>query len=153
MEEEKIKAKTAFDAATQSHHLEIIKAAIPYINNSEQRVISVYVKASELAETISLFRRPNTNIGITAQGSGNGGSMMDMLNDIKAVCTAREQEAVNMFINFFNAYEMYRTYNQTFGDGDSQSQNNSSNMFDSIKGMLSPEQQQMFDTYSSMLNT
>lgn len=153
MEEEKIKAKTAFDAATQSHHLEIIKAAIPYINNSEQRVISVYVKASELIETATMFRRPDTNIGITAQGSGSSGSMMDMLNDIKAVCTAREQEAVNMFINFFNAYQMYRTYNQTFGDEDSQSQTNSSNMFDNLKGMLTPEQQQMFDTYSTMLNT
>lgn len=153
MEEERNKAKTAFDAATQSHHLEIIKAAIPYINNSEQRVISVYVKASELAETITLFGSPNANIGITAQGSGNGGGMLEMLNDIKAVCTTKEQEAVNMVINFFNAYQMYHSYSQAFGDEEYTSQSNSSNMFDNLKGMLTPEQQSMFDTYSSMLNT
>lgn len=153
MEEEKINAKTAFDAATQPHHVEIIKAAIPYINTSEQRVFSVFVKASELAETISVFQRPNANIGITAQGAPKG-NMMDMLNDIKAVCTNREQDTINMIINFFNAYQMYRSYNQSFGGGDENaSQPNTSNMFDNFKDLLSPEQRQMFDTYSMMMNT
>lgn len=152
MAEDNIKAKTAFDAATQSHHLEIIKAAIPYINTSEQRVISVYVKASELVETMTIFRRPETNIGITAQGNG-GGSMLDMLNDIKAVCTNKEQETINMIINFFNAYQMYHTYNQAFGDNEDMSQPNSSSVLDNLKELLTPEQQQMFDTYSGIFNT
>lgn len=151
MEEETIKAKTAFDAATQSHHLEIIKAAIPYINNSEQRVISVYVKASELAETMEIFRKPEASIGITAQGS-EGASVMDMLNDIKAVCTSKEQETINMMINFSNAFQMYQSYSQTFGDSGME-QPNSSNMLDGLKGLLTPDQQKMFETYSVMFNT
>lgn len=151
MEEDNIKAKTAFDAATHTHYLEIIKAAIPYIGSSGQRVVSMYVKASELAETMTMFSRPDS--GITAQGSGGGGSMLDMLNDIKAVCTNKEQESINMIINFFNAYQIFGNYNQTFGNVESMSQPNSSNLFDNLKDLLTPEQQKMFDTYSMMFNT
>jgi hypothetical protein len=157
MEEETTNTKTAFDAAIQNHQLEIIKAAIPYINTSEQKVISVYVKATELMDTISIFQKPNNSIGICSQENGNG-SPLDMLNDIKAVCTNTEKEAINMIVNFLNAFQLYNTYKSTFGaDGDifanSLDGNSANNMFDTLKELLTPEQQKMFDTFSIMFNT
>ncbi|WP_099468426.1 hypothetical protein [Konateibacter massiliensis] len=151
MANENTGARTIFDSATQSHQLEIIKAAIPYINNSGQRAMSVFVKASELAETVSLFQRPDAGIGITAQSEGSK-NPMDMLNDIKAVCTGKEQETVNMIINYFNAFQLYRTYHRDFG-GDNVSQPNSGNAFQSMKELLTPDQQKMFETYSLMFNS
>lgn len=153
MAEESNHAKTAFDEATQQHQLEIIKAAIPYINTSEQKVISIYVKVSELADTIKIFQKPKADIGICSQGE-NSGSMLDMLNDIKSVCTNTEQETINMIINYFNAFQMYRTYQQSCdNDENDTSQPNSSNMFENLKGLLTPEQQQMFETYNVMFNS
>lgn len=157
MEEETANTKTAFDAAIQKHQLEIIKAAIPYINSSEQKMISVYVKASELVDTISIFQKPDNSISICSQENGNG-SPLDMLNDIKAVCTNTEKESINMIINFLNAFQLYDTYKSTFGDDENIFANafggdSPTNIFDTFKELLSPEQQQMFDTFSVMFNT
>ncbi len=157
MEEEYSKTKTAFDAAIQIHQLEIIKAAIPYINASEQKLISVYVKASELVDTITIFQKPEASVGICSLGDKKG-SLLDMLNDIKAVCTNTEKETVNMLINFLNAFQLYNTYKDTFGDNENifanaLGGNSSSNMFDTLKDLLTPEQQKMFETYSVMFNS
>lgn len=157
MEEETANTKTAFDAAIQNHQLEIIKAAIPYINTTEQRMISVYVKASELMDTISIFQKPNNSISICSQETGSG-SPLDMLNDIKAVCTNTEKETINMIVNFLNAFQLYNTYKDAFGADDTifanaLGGNSSTNMFDTLKELLTPEQQQMFDTFSIMFNS
>lgn len=157
MEEENAKTKTAFDAAIQIHQLEIIKAAIPYINASEQKLISVYVKASELMDTITIFQKPEASVGICSLGDKEG-SLLDMLTDIKAVCTNTEKETVNMLINFLNAFQLYNTYKDTFGDNENLfanalGGNSSGNMFDNLKDLLTPEQQKMFETYSVMFNS
>lgn len=138
--------KTHFDAALQKHHLEIIKAAIPYINTSEQKMISIYVKLSELIETISVFQKPESSVGICS--ADNDGSILDMLNDIKEVGTAKEKETIDMLINYMNAFQLYNTYKSTFKDEDAQEFGG----FDTLKQMLTPEQQQMFDTYSCMFS-
>jgi hypothetical protein len=151
-EDNNIVAKTAFDAATQNHQLEIIKAAIPYINVSEQRLISVFVKFSELRDTISIFQKPESSIGICSLGT-NKGSTLDMLNDIKSVCTNAEKERINLIINFMDATRLYSSYRETYGDERNPNQPNTSNLFESLKKLLTPEQQKMFDTYSLMLNT
>ncbi|PXV85582.1 hypothetical protein C8E03_11613 [Lachnotalea glycerini] len=152
MEEDNIKAKTAFDAAIQTHHLEIIKAAIPYINTSEQKVISVFVKAAELAETINIFQKPEASIGICSLGN-NSGTILDMLNDVKTVCNTKEQDIINMIINYYNAFQMYNTYRQSYDDNDNMEHPNSSTLYNNLKDLLTPEQQQMFETYSLMFNS
>lgn len=153
MEDENIKTKTAFDAATQKHQLEIIKAAIPYIGTSEQKLISVYVKATELADTITIFQKPESSIGICSLGNKQG-SILDLLNDIKVVCTNTEKETINMITNYLNAFQLYNSYQKTFGNDENENNQNSPNgMFDHLKDLLTPEQQKMFETYSVMFNS
>lgn len=155
MEEENFKQKTAFDTALQNHQLEIIKAAVPYINASEQKLISVYVKASELADTIHIFQKPGNSVGICSQENKDG-SILDMLNDIRAVCTNTEKETINMLINYLNAFQLYGSYKTTFGDQEptyTQNTSNPNNMYDNLKELLTPEQREMFDTFSIMFNS
>ncbi|MFA9378866.1 MAG: hypothetical protein ACERKZ_19285 [Lachnotalea sp.] len=153
MEEETIRTKTTFDTVTQKHQLEIIKAAIPYINNSEQKLVSVYVKVSELMDTVTIFQKPESSVGICSTGDNEGG-ILNMLNDIKAVCTSKEKETINMVINYMNAFQLYNSYQDTYSDTENTyNENSSSNMFDNLKDLLTPEQQKMFETYSVMFNS
>jgi len=157
MEEEKSNTKTAFDAAFQNHQLELIKTAVPYISTSEQKFMSIFIKFSELMDTITIFQRAGNGVGICALEEKEG-TVLDMLNDIKSVCTKPEKETVNMLINFLNAFQLYNTYKNTMEDNDltaesTSSENSSGNMFEVLKELLSPEQQKMFETYSILLNS
>ena len=47
---------TDLDYLTASPHLQMIKAALPYIHVPEQRFFSLMVKISELERTVRLFQ-------------------------------------------------------------------------------------------------
>ena len=46
---------TDLDYLIGDHHLQMIKAALPYLGIPEQRAVSLFVKAQELRKTIELF--------------------------------------------------------------------------------------------------
>ena len=46
---------TDLDYLIGDHHLQMIKAALPYLGVSAQKTISLFVKAQELRKTVELF--------------------------------------------------------------------------------------------------
>ena len=46
---------TDLDYLVGDHHLQMIKAALPYLNVTEQRAVSLFVKFQELRRTFELF--------------------------------------------------------------------------------------------------
>lgn len=151
MENNQSNCKTAFDSALEQHNLEIIKAAIPYLNTTEQTFISVYVKFFELVGTITMVNNKK-GMGICSMEAKQG-SLLDMLTDIKSVCTKKECETIDMILNLFSAFELYETYKETFtGESSDGNGNSEAFSFNALKSMLSPEQQQMLDAYSMMFN-
>ena len=46
---------TDLDYLIGDHHLQMIKAALPYLNVPEQRAVSLFVKFQELRRTFELF--------------------------------------------------------------------------------------------------
>ena len=47
---------TDLDYLTGDHHLQMMKAALPYMNVPQQRIFSTVIKIRELQRTINLFR-------------------------------------------------------------------------------------------------
>ena len=52
----------AIDTLIQDRHLEMIKAAIPYLDNSRQRNMAMLVKFMELQRTMSLFQNSGNDL-------------------------------------------------------------------------------------------
>ena len=46
---------TDLDYLVGDHHLQMIKAALPYLNVTEQRAVSLFVKFQELRRTFELY--------------------------------------------------------------------------------------------------
>ena len=75
---------TDLDYLTASPHLQMIKAALPYIHVPEQRFFSLMVKISELERTVRLFQETEDGmVGICSLEEDEPSSPIDMLNAMK----------------------------------------------------------------------
>lgn len=110
MDNEQNLQMTSFDSMVQSRQMQMLKAAIPYINPSQQKMMSVYIKYLELQRTMDIFDNPETSVQMCAVSDDNE-APMQMLNDIKVFCTDEEKENIDMMLNFF---QMFSTYESLF---------------------------------------
>lgn len=136
---------TDFDNLTFSHSLQMLKAALPYMNNSEQRTFTVFIKIFELRNALSLIQEEDNQLTACSENA-EGSQILNMLNHIRDFCTDKEKEFIDLFINFNQAFQLFSSYRASMPEG--QSDNN--NMFDMLKNLLTPEQQAAFDGYSQM---
>ena len=155
MEQDDTPKLTEFDTLIADHKMQLIKAAIPYIPDSEQRFISVYIKFNELMTTMRLFDSNKDALGICSVNEN--ATTADMLNALKVHCNQSEKEMLEMIENFMQVSALYRQYAASSPDsGDGQNTASAGGAFspmDLLKGMLTPEQQSTFDTYSTLFDT
>ena len=72
---------TDLDYLIGDHHLQMIKASLPYLGVPEQKAISLFVKVQELRKTVELFETEEVaSMGICSleRPQGNG-SLCDLL--------------------------------------------------------------------------
>lgn len=122
---------TDLDYLVGDHHLQMIKAALPYLNVPEQKAISVMVKFQELKRTYNLFKDEEVaSMGICSlEHPARSGSVRDMLNAIKPYGNPSEREMIDMAQNLMEG--------QT--------------PMDQLMRLLSPEQQSRFETVQMMM--
>jgi hypothetical protein len=144
--------QTDFDSVVSAKQLRIMKAAIPYIPTGQQRFISVYVKLRELMNTFELFNQPESEIVSICSAPEESRNPAEMLNAVKGQCNDREKEMLDLMFNFISASSLYRNYRNQNSDSVNAASMNP-DLLSSLKKMLSPEQQAMFETYSSILGS
>lgn len=111
MNDEQALKMTELDYMTAVPHLQMIKAALPYVNVSEQRFISMFVKASELRHTMRLFDDAEEGaVGICSLEADAPSSPLDMLSAMKPYGTEPEQEFIDLIINFLESSRIYQSY-------------------------------------------
>ena len=85
---------TDFDYLLADPHLQMIKAAIPYMQQPMQRFLSMVIKMQELNRTMSLFSGGE----VSAMGIGSAGerktSPVEMLQAMKPYANPRERELI-----------------------------------------------------------
>ena len=92
---------TDFDYLIGDHHLQMVKAALPYVNVPEQRLLSVFVKMRELQKTLSLFQEDQVAaMGICSLEEGQKGSPLEMMKAIKPYGNTQEQDFIDIVCNF-----------------------------------------------------
>lgn len=89
---------TDLDYLVGDHHLQMMKAALPYMNLREQKLLSMLVKFQELRRTYNLFRTGETaSMGICSLDSpSKSGSIRDMLKAIRPFGNPSEREMIDM---------------------------------------------------------
>lgn len=176
MKQEQTLKMTDLDYMTASPHLQMIKAALPYINVQEQRFFSMLVKVSELERTMKLFTdKEEGALGICSLEKDEPSSPFDMLNAMKPFGSQDEQDFIDLIINFLQGSRLYHSYrdftgtNSSFedppshpdsgspppGGSDSNSEGSSPWPFsmEQLKNMLPEEQQSRLETAQLLMQT
>lgn len=161
------------DSLIGDNHLQMMKAALPYMNVPEQRFISLYVKFNELRRTVSLFEGGEVAaMGICSAGESaqKTFSPIDMLSVIKPFGTPHEQDFIDLIMNFFQGFKLAGAYAdkvpestvrdpepaENMGRQPERPRQSSSPMgrmsFDQLKNFMPPEQQSKLETMQMMMS-
>lgn len=102
---------TAIDQIANQNHLQMIKAAVPYLHAREQKFIAIYAKLLELQNIMSFYSENESQISSCSveQGSNNAA---DILNDIRNYCDPSEQEMIDHCLQLITAMELYTAMSQ-----------------------------------------
>ncbi|MCD7980913.1 MAG: hypothetical protein LUF32_01115 [Clostridiales bacterium] len=98
------------DTLIRSRDLQILKAMVPYFQESQQRTISFLIRLIELQKTMQLF---DTGAELMSAEFSSRESdtpaerTKNMLQAMKEFCTPQEQEHIESMIGFFDMYASY----------------------------------------------
>ena len=104
-------AQTLLDQMVSSDRGQLIKAAIPYLPPKGQQIFSVYEKAAELLNTVSIFGRSDSESSLSAM-SIPAQDPMDMINDIRSFCYGPSRDKLNQKVNMMAMVQMLQLMKQ-----------------------------------------
>lgn len=91
---------TELDYMIADPNMQMMKAAVPFMQPPQQRILSMIIKLQELNRTMSLFRGGDVAAMGISQTPARNASLMEMLQAIKPYAGPREQEMIELFENF-----------------------------------------------------
>lgn len=134
--EQKPKPQTPFDSQICPAHLQFMKLLLPYISTSSQSMLGIFIKFQELQHTIHYFQRRHQSVQIQSSHAKED-PFKGIIEDFLPYLDSSQSD---MFHSILNALEMIEMFQNFSGPEDS------------VKNMFSPEQQEMFDYYSTMFS-
>lgn len=137
MEQNPPKPMTPFDSMITPPFLYTLKLLLPYIPSSMQRFLGIYIKYLELRHAMEYF-----------QGFSSNSQPKDILDGLKPYMSPAEKEMMEQMSSMMNMMEMVQNMQAMSNTSDQEHQE--INPLDLMKGMLNPEQQEMFDMYNAM---
>lgn len=90
---------TEFDYLLADPHLQMVKAAIPYMQQPMQRFLSMMIKMQELNRTMNLFSGSEMSAMGINPANEHRASPMEMFQAIKPYANPRERELIEMIEN------------------------------------------------------
>ncbi len=94
---------TPFDDLVNSHEQQLLKAAIPYLPADKQKFLSIYVKFSELMNTIRLMSNTEDSMLVACSVEEE-----DAMSAIKKYCTKKEAEVIDNFLQMQQMFTLYK---------------------------------------------
>ncbi len=156
MNDEPTMKLTDFDYLTGDHHLQMLKAALPYVNVSEQKFLSILIKCQELSRTLSLFENDESAaLGICSLDASAPRSPLDMLAAIKPYGNTNEQDFIDLICNFIQGYRLSSQVQEMRAQNADRDSDSASPMhrlpLEQLKAFLSPEQQSRLDNLTLLM--
>lgn len=103
-------SQTALDQMVGNDRTQFLKAVLPYLPPQGQQILSVYAKASEFMNTVSVFSHRNSSGQMRAASVPNA-QPLDMLNDIRRFCYGESRAQLDQITNIFAAVQMMQIMN------------------------------------------
>lgn len=182
MEPQEQQAVIAFDTLYTNNHIQILKILLPLFDAQSRRHLTVLIKFMELEYTVDHFRQFPQQPELSAADlsfSSEKPDIISIFEQIKIFCTPSERSMFEQLANMKKSMEMYeemqnmmQIFSQlsspegmenTGGNADSDGENGFpsfadaasgfANPMEMLKGMLSPEQQAMFEMFQSSSQT
>lgn len=157
MEQENSDNILAFDTLFTTNHMQILKSLIPYMESGFQKKMAVYIKLSELQYTISYFHNHRAELSGCSMDKKEF-DLPSIYRMIKGYCTNAEQKQIEQIISMMNTMETMKNVQEMMafmkemegftgsgGTSAASGADNAFSMFDMLKGMLSPEQAELFE--------
>ena len=137
------KPMTPLDELVTPPFLYTMKLLLPYVPAPAQRMLAIFLKFFELKRTMEIF-----------YGFGKGGKDISpdtILNDLKPYMNPDEQEMMEQMEGMKNMMEMMQQMQQAQTGSENAGESSASSDF--LKGMMDPEQQNMFDMYNNIFSS
>lgn len=103
---------TPIDQIANQNHLQLVKAALPYIQTSSQKTLSVLIKVMELQNILRFYTKAPASILACNTESEHPG-MLDILTEMRAYCEGEEQKMLDQWIQLASTLELYSIFTQT----------------------------------------
>lgn len=149
MEEKPTDKLTPFDKLISSSDLQLMKLIIPYTPLSNQHILAIFVRFLELHRTINFFQHSQQNVH-TQTFEKSFSSPLDIVDEIRPYLSEEEKNSLDSILNVFNMMQMLQAMAKMTSQNDEQSDTAAFDPKDMVKEMLTPEQQEMFQMYSTM---
>lgn len=90
---------TDFDYLTADPHLQMMKAALPYMQPAQQRMFSLMIRLQEFNHTRSMFQQGELSAMGLSPSTPQKTSPVEMLQALKPYASPREQDMIDMMEN------------------------------------------------------
>ncbi len=105
---------TPIDQIATKNHLQLVKAAVPYFQRKEQKLLSVLIKVMELQNILHFYSQNSCCIS-ACEASESPPGLIDMLSEMRNYCEGSEQEMLDQWIQIAGAMELYTMFAQDDG--------------------------------------
>lgn len=102
---------TSLDRMIAEDQLQMLKAAIPYLNPKIQPTLSVMAKAMELNRTIRLFQQPSELTAMSSPVQPKA-DPLELLSELSQYATGERKETLDNMISTLSAFMMIQTYQE-----------------------------------------
>lgn len=137
-----------------SHYLEIMKTALPYMTPHAQKSVEILVKTEELMEAVQTF--DDTSELSAASVKKDHANPEVVLNQIRALCTKEEQAMIDNLLNIITMQKLVQGYHSFTSLKQNSPDNGSTSndrLMEFLVSQLTPEQKSNFDNINMVLNT
>ncbi len=104
MEEQK--NYTQYDEMMQTREVQMLKTMVPFLANDMQLKMAMIIQYLEIRNTMSLFTSGKNALSACQVPEGTD-RRSAMLQALKAYCSPKEKETIDMMINLFSVMELY----------------------------------------------
>lgn len=129
----------------EDHNIEMIKAALPYMNPRIQKSFELVIKADELKNTLQTLDSPELS---TCDVKANSIDMETFLTQMRALSNPSESQMIDSLLHFIKMQKLlsaYRSFMTTKPE-------NSDNLMEFFLSQMAPEQKANFENISMMFN-
>ncbi|HKM05243.1 MAG TPA: hypothetical protein VJZ04_11775 [Lachnospiraceae bacterium] len=147
----------SFDSLFTNNHIQILKILMYYSDSKTNKTLAPFIKYLEFSHTIQHFKKKSYGI-CSCEDQKKDIDISNLCNEIKGYCTNDEKQKLEQIQTMFSSMKMIQEMTQTMDlfknmsnqNSDSSSESSAFNPMDMLMGILTPEQQSMFEMFNSM---